>query len=495
MLDEYRREYVDFCEASNREYYLHLSGQKPNLEIAPIYERYGDLFNLDSIARLKQGLDELPEHFETDRRALKHLLLFAVEQFLADAAKRLTEEISRFEAAANVEWMGRRMTFQDSVVAVITEPDRESRKAIYKRRLDVIDSSNDLRVERLSRFHSSARTLGHASYLALYEELSGIDYRKIAREGESLLEKTESPYVACLDQELKRQLRIPLDEAERSDALRLLHLTRYDDHFPPHKLLSVYRETMAGMGIDIYAQKNIEIDSHPRPRKSSRAFCMPVSVPSEIKLVIRPIGGQSDYQAFLHESGHAQHYGGVFASLRPEFKYTGDYALTETYAFLFNHLVTDSSWLGAMLGFRESRDFIRSAMLARLMTIRRYMAKLLYECELHSGDDFARGATLYGELQTEATRFKSFESEFLYDLDDSFYSASYIRAWAFEVMLREHLKTRFGERWWQSRRAGSLLRELWEMGDRYTADEMASQIGLGPMTFELLIDEVSKALK
>ncbi len=133
-------------------------------------------------------------------------------------------------------------------------------------------------------------------------------------------------------------------------------------------------------------------------------------------------------------------------------------------------------------------------MLSRLLLVRRYAAKLIYECELHSQDDLGKAADLYSELQTHATKFRTESTEFLYDLDDSFYSASYLRAWAFEVMLREHLKTRFGERWWASTRAGSLLKDMWETGDRYTADEMASQLGLGPIVFEPLIDEFNHAL-
>ena len=70
-----------------------------------------------------------------------------------------------------------------------------------------------------------------------------------------------------------------------------------------------------------------------------------------------------------------------------------------------------------------------------------------------------------------------------------------MRAWAFEVQLREHLKTRFGQRWWASPRAGSFLKEIWETGDRYTADEMAAQVGIGPIAFDPLIDEFNRALK
>src|SRR5262249_3371499 len=137
----------------------------------------------------------------------------------------------------------------------------------------------------------------------------------------------------------------------------------------------------------------------------------------------------------------------------------------------------------------------RSVMLARLVTVRRYAAKLIYELKLHDGADLSSAAEVYAELQTAATGFKTQQTDFLYDLDDGFYSAGYLRAWAFEVALRDHLKSRYGARWWASVKAGSLLKELWETGDFYNADEMASQLGLGPISFEMLIDEFNRSLK
>ena len=134
-------------------------------------------------------------------------------------------------------------------------------------------------------------------------------------------------------------------------------------------------------------------------------------------------------------------------------------------------------------------------MLARLVTVRRYVAKLCYERRLHSASELTGQAQLYAELQTTATRFKTSAAEFLFDLDDSFYSAGYLRAWAFEVLLREYLKTRFGSRWWTSLRAGAFLKEIWETGDRYTADEMAAQLGVGAIDFDPLADEFNNVLK
>jgi hypothetical protein len=494
MLDDYRRDFEDFHTSNAREHYLFHSGQKNCLEIAPIYERYGHLFDRDSIDRLTRELD-LSERSEAENVTINRLLAFAVEQFLENSVKELTEQISQFEATATVEFMGRNMTFQDSAVAIMTERNRESRKAIYGRRLALIDAANDLRTQRIVKLHETACSLGYSSYAELFERLRRLDYKEIARQCEALLSRTEPVYVARLDEALRRDLGLSIDEAERSDAMYLLHLTSFDDSFPPREMLRVYSETMAGLGITVGSQRNIVIDSEARPRKNPRAFCMPITIPDDVRLVIRPVGGQSDYQSLLHESGHAQHFGWASAQLPPEFKYTGDYALTETYAFLFNHLVSDSNWLRDFLGLADSAELVRSITLARLVTVRRYVAKLTYERRLHSDGELTGHAELYAELQTASTRFRTEAAEFLFDLDDSFYSASYLRAWAFEVLLREYLKTRFGSRWWASSHAGVFLKDIWETGDRYTADEMAAQIGIGTIDFDPLADEFNSTLK
>jgi len=494
MLDQYRRDFADFNTACAREHYLFQSGQKTTLEIAPIYERYGHLFDRDLVESLKLRLSE-SDISNNERLSTGRLLAFAIEQFLEDSVKQLTEQISDYEASSTIEWLDRPITFQDATVIIANEPDRQRRRDLYRKRLAAIEGANDLRAERLLKLHQTAPSLGYSSYTNLFEEVRKIDYTAIAGQASQVLTSTEPTYLRRLDEVLKRHLALGVEDAQRSDAIYLLHLTNFDDRFPSHRMLRVYRDTMAGLDVKVDSQSNINIDSERRPRKNPRAFCMPISIPEEIKLVIRPSGGQSDYQAFLHESGHAQHYGWASSNLDPEFKYTGDYALTETYAFLFNHLVSDKSWLANFLGMKDSDEFVRSVMLARLVTVRRYVAKLYYENRLHLSDDLAAAALQYSECQTVATHFKTEPEEFLFDLDDGFYSASYLRAWAFEVSLREYLKTKFGSQWWASKRAGDFLKEIWETGDRYTADEMASQIGVGPISFELLIEEFNSTLK
>src|SRR5262245_49791015 len=96
MLEEYRREYANFNHHFMREYYLFLSGQKTELELTRIYERYSDLFTEDSIIRLKRLLDESSPDFELPRASINQLLVFATDHYLESAVKILTEEVSRF---------------------------------------------------------------------------------------------------------------------------------------------------------------------------------------------------------------------------------------------------------------------------------------------------------------------------------------------------------------------------------------------------------------
>src|SRR5215470_1878425 len=158
-VEEYRQEYASFNEDLLREFYLHYSGQKQDLELGPIYERYSGLFTRDEIASLRQHLSETAEHFETARTGVRHLLSFAVNNFLEAQVEHLTEQVSGREASAGVEWDGRLMTFQETAIAIANETNRALRNDLFQIRISMIQDLNDLRAERLSKLHEASRTM------------------------------------------------------------------------------------------------------------------------------------------------------------------------------------------------------------------------------------------------------------------------------------------------------------------------------------------------
>ena len=125
------------------------------------------------------------------------------------------------------------------------------------------------------------------------------------------------------------------------------------------------------MGIDLRAQTNVHVDTEVRELKTPRAFCAPVRVPDEIYLVVLPRGGQDDYGALLHEAGHTEHFAHVAPDLAFEYRHFGDNAVTEAFAFLFDHLLLNRAWLGRHLDFADCDDFLRFATVSDLFYLRR----------------------------------------------------------------------------------------------------------------------------
>jgi hypothetical protein len=495
MLETYQREFADFNSALNREYYLYFSGQKPRFEISEIYSLYSDLFTLDAIDSLKKKRDEIGDYYETERSVIERLIIFATENYLSYKVKELSAEIANVEASSKIELEGKTVPFQKIANLLASDHDRERRLKLYRYYVRLIDSINNLRAERIEKLHDLSARIGYDNYLQLYTKLRRVNYTALDEQMQRFLIDTEKIYTIELERMLRLNLRISSTDADRADSFYFTQLNSFDHIFPVDLLLPAYRETMSSLRIYTYRQKNIEIDRGGRPNKNSGAFCAPIVIPQEIKLMFKPEGGLSNFEHFFHEAGHAQHFGFTASDLLPEFKYGGDYALTETYAFLLSHLVSDPNWLEYILKTREAGELPKAVMLAKLYLIRRHAAKLHYEIGLHSGLASAKASDIYEENLTAATKFRFYKSEYLSDLDDGFNSANYLRAWMFEAMLRDYLMTRYGRRWWSNHKAGDFLKELWNTGNRYTADELAAQIGLGPILIEPLEVELLVALR
>ena len=80
-------------------------------------------------------------------------------------------------------------------------------------------------------------------------------------------------------------------------------------------------------------------------------------------------------------------------------------------------------------------------------------------------------------------------------IDEGFYVYSYLRSWAFEAQLRDHLRSRFGTDWFASREAGSLLQELWAEGQRPTADELLHEVTGAKLEMAAVADRVRESLR
>ncbi len=489
-LDEYRRRAERFSEELSREYYLHLAGRRPELEIEPIYDEYADLFGSAEVERLRRlagaaGGDD-------EKRRLRYLLQFAFDGLLGLETRSESAELAGLEASLEIDPGDGPVPYRAVPIEQANEPEPDRRAALEEGRNAVlVERLNPLHRVALERAHALCRALGWPSYAAAYAELRGIDLQALARQATTFLEATEEAYAAIVDPQLQRTGMPPLGELRRADLPRFFRGADLDPVFPADRLVASLADTLAGLGIDLGRQTNVHLDDESRRTKSSRAFCSTPRVPDEIYLVIAPTGGRDDYGTLFHEGGHVEHYANTDPGLAFEFRHLGDNSVTESFAFLLEHLIEDRDWLRHRLGVEDPEPAASHTRAFKLVLVRRYAAKLAYELELH-GDSAALAEMpgRYADLLTRALRIPWPGASWLADVDGGFYAACYLRGWALETRWRGALRDRFGPRWFASPEAGEWLRSVWSNGQRLDAAELLAETLGGELDFTVMATEL-----
>lgn len=490
-LERIRSDLEEFTTEIDQEYYLNGAGLKDKLESSRIYTKFAHLFNRDTI-------DQVYEYGKRakgeDERRLTYLRAFLVNDFMENQVKELSDKFLTEESQATIEIDGENISFRQSAVTMGNEQDRARRSSIFEARNKVIEGLNPTLVERTEVLHRTARDLGHANYAALYEDIKGIKLADLDAILRPFLQKTRNLYNSAMGKLIQDKIHVPLTEAEKHDTTYAFRAGEFDHYFKKEHTIRTLIQTLAGMGIDLKAQKNIQLDVEERPKKSPRAFVAPIRIPSDIKLVILPRGGHDDYATLFHEAGHAQHLGTTRADLPVEYRYLGDKSLTEGFAFLMEYLVTNRRWLAKYTEMKNTDEFLRFVYLYKLYFLRRYAAKLAYELELHS-KSIQEAPGKYKSILESALTFKHPTSHFLIDVDDGFYCANYLRAWIFEAQVKRVLVQRFGENWFEKRGAGIQLQKWWSLGQKYRAEEMLRDLGYKGLELEPLLEEITGNLK
>jgi hypothetical protein len=470
------------CEELGRESYRAGAGLEPESHFAEIFGRYPDLAD-DAAVEAARGHRELLE--------------WVVDNRVGRAVASLDDRLHAWESRAVITLPdGETLPYQRASIAIANEPDRRRRLAIDAARRGVLGEPAALRRERLVRERELLAGLGMGDVVATRCELSGVPLDALGEACGAFLAATADLHRAALRDVLRRELDIDPDEADRVDAAYLFRGAGYDEFFPGPDLLAIARRQLAELGLDATARGRIRYDTDDRERKRARAFCAPVRVPEEVYLVIRPFGGQTDYRAFWHELGHAQHFANAARELPFEHRWLGDNSVTEGYAMLFEHMVLAPAWLARYAGLagERSRRFARFQALAHLAMLRRYVAKLRYELGLHRAGSLEAGAETYGPLLTAATGFRYWPEDALLDLDDGFYAARYLRAWQLEALLAAALRERYDEDWFRNPRCGPYLLELFARGQRDDAAALANDVLGRRLDFAPLIARVEAAL-
>ena len=485
-LDAYREQADKFIAAIDEEYYLHYAGHKDSLDLAPIYERYADLTGLEQANAIAGAMNG-------DRR-IRELWRFACTGYLGNLTREHSERSAKLEAELTAGVDGDEIPYRMLRPTMANEPDRDKRQRLEQARNALTEEHLlPIQLEAAQVERDAVVRLGAPTYAELHRRF-GFRIEELAGQARAFLDSTERMWEQSGDRLLRARVGVGLSEAQRFDVARLFRAPEWDPSFPGDRMLPALEATLTDLGVDLRSQENVELDVEQRENKSPRAFCAPIEVPQRVVLVIQPIGGVDDWRALFHEAGHTEHFAHTRADLAVEERRLGDYAVTEGWAMLMEHLTQDAAWLNRRLDVPRPAEFVAESATGLLYLVRRYCAKVLYELDLHETGNLAPLQKRYVEILGDALKIEPSPTDYLADVDAGFYCTEYVRAWAFEAALKQFFREKFGSTWFTRRDAGSLVRELWSEGQRLTADEILKELTSAEIELEAVSEYVRESL-
>src|SRR6188508_1643078 len=449
-------------------------GEKEVSERAEIVARYAELFTRDQLEALRQAESEAGPGDERERL---YRLRKTCEAGLISAELAEREEMPLRTAQATL-----------AVLSDYGERDELGRLAT-----DVSATFNDERLEVLRAGEElEAEVSGVADAVERNEEEKGISIRELEVALARASEAAAEVYTQLKDRWLERLLGPEREEVPSSSHVAYLRrLSPLEAIYTKEQAVQTCMDTLSRLGFDLENEPNIKLDLDDRPQKSPRACVIPADPPTVVHLITRAQGGLHDYQAFLHEAGHALHYAGCDPALPYTFRnISRDHALTEIYSYIVEAISRQPGWHARYFDLtdQEAEQNAEATVFMEALLFRRYAAKLRFELDFWSRfpeDGGTDGG--YAELLTAATGMEYRREGFLADMDAGFYSADYLRAWIRAAQLRTYLERE------ASRETGDRLRELFREGTKPSSEEIAGRIGFEPLDTGPLLAELGAA--
>jgi hypothetical protein len=472
-------------------------GEKEISEQAAIVAAYTDLFSRAQV----EALRDAEQAASGDDRERLYRLRKTCEAGLVSA--ELTEQ----EDALENEILGARVTFQSEEMPLRSAQARLAVLESYADRealgeLERVESAR-FNAERLALLTASEQLEGELSGeldpVARNEEETAISLRQLEQVLIDAADATADAYGRLRDRWFDKLLGPERDTLPTNAHVHYLRrLSPLESTYTKERSVEVCLASIQALGFDMNAIPNIRLDLEDRPQKNPRACVIASDPPEVVHLITRAQGGLADYQAFMHEAGHALHYAGVDPRLPYTFRrISRDHALTEIYSYIFEAITREPGWHALHFGLSDAQaeENAQATLFLEALLYRRYTAKLRYELGFWSSfaEEGGRSPRDYATLLTEATGIRYDPRGYIADMDSGFYSADYLRAWIRSSQLRHHLIGELGEDWWRNAKTGDILRDLFAEGTKPTSEEIADRLGFDPFDTGPLVADLSAA--
>src|SRR5262249_35523827 len=345
------------------------------------------------------------------------------------------DELENRLLAERVTFQGEEMPLRNAQAKLAVLPAYADREELGAIQAEASAKFNDDRLDLLRATEELAAAYsGIADAVERNEEEKAISLRELSGALNAASDESTQSYGAMRDRWFAKLLGEGRDDIPSSyHTAYMRRLSPLEATYTKERATEICLQTLESLGFDLNAQPNIKLDLDDRPQKSPRACVIASDPPKVVHLITRAQGGLHDYQAFLHEAGHALHYAGCDPALPYVFRrISRDHALTEIYSYIVEAISRerDSHQHHLHLPEAQARDNAQATTFLEAFLYRRYEAKLRFELDFWTRFPSDGGTSAgYADRLTDATGVQYRKEGHLADMDEGFYSADYLRAW------------------------------------------------------------------
>ncbi len=451
-----------------------------------------DLFS-DGNIRLLQKIEDSYAADSEDERKVRRLRHSLISLRLAAETESVALYLSEMQRSSKVDFDGRLIGL-GALQAILSESsDRDRRQQAYVVRVPQLQKESAVIQERIRIEDSTAVMLGYGDYTSLMQEEQQIDFASLNEQTASFISATDSLYSALAETAVPQLIGLRAQMLREYDLPFLTQSSPFDELFECGALVARLPDILIKMGLVLDPARIGRMICESR-NAFERPATIPISIPDDIRVVIPGGRGLSKVSCLMHEIGHALH---LINTAEREFEFTqlGEGGLKEAYAFLIEGLLDEPEFARAQFNIPEAgvADYLRQRAYVQLLTVRSCCGDFQFEQAVFAGSQDLRDVYESIKRPIAKTAWNDIDGEMLFQRVDHYEAAEYLTGWFLAAQIREHLRQKFGAKWYESADAGEFLKGLWQHGTRKTALEVAAQLGDSAITPQALIAHFARA--
>ncbi len=439
--------------------------QGTRMHLSETYRKHQELFSIPTLQLLVDVIQESRNPGKI--RELRYFKNYLLQKFVEMHTVVWDDSLRDIYDYSTIQEGDQTIYFRQLPYLLSQEPSAQRRRRLWRQGAQVVEQMVPLFMEKYRRSRLLARQLGFPDYTAFVAEVHYFSPERLLPLAEQTLQETDSLFRALQASLTRRLLKQSPESLHPADYALLLSGQEFSEYFPPEYRRTSYNQLLRSLGIDIKKQTGLKIDLENNPAKIYPALCIPVDIPTDVRISLKPSGNFQDFLQLFHLLGMAQQYLHTEVN-RWAFQHLGPASVRKAFGQLFESVWENPHWMKqtGLLSDPGKTHYWEYMAFRKLFFVRHWAQIYIDGHQIFQSES---PDTL--QLQTFVNSILAFPDYvfemdwYLIDMNPFMNAAIQFQAALFKEALVQHLETNFGRNWFENPKCGKFLKSLWWKGN------------------------------